>query len=443
MEIIFSPMFTDLGMKQGFSFTQVTRNACIPLLGVERLDVTKEEKQACAELTKNTLDYLNEHPNIKTVVLASRWSLHAEGTLWGNEEGKEPVYRIVGDTSESGHNHRAFSKGMEKLLLQLGQMKRKVVLLGQVPEFGFYSGKCIAKGHLYQGEAFEPKLCQISRKLVEERQAFVQGELARWGQEMSHVRFIPLIAELCQTEACFAQEDNVVLYKDDDHLSVVALLSRSRYLLLALIPLLLSSGVGMDLPLLEYIRFPYRWHIATLVLIGFALAQTLEKYRWWWLAPIIMLEGLFLSPVESVLPTASTQIPAIYANLQQPVLDIPGPLSFPAGTPNRSRERSKYLLFAQLTHQNPSVWAHDFNLLYPKQQPHLTKWQSWDPLRKQQPLPPSKSDLEYLQKNEISIVIHKLKIGRTRAKELQRALEKHGWQPKQENDTHLLYESKQ
>ena len=55
-------------------------------------------------------------------------------------------------------------------------------------------------------------------------------------------------------------------------LTLAALLSRSRWVLLALVPALLSFGVGplYELPVLEQIRFPYRWHAATLVLLGAA-----------------------------------------------------------------------------------------------------------------------------------------------------------------------------
>ena len=50
---------------------------------------------------------------------------------------------------------------------------------------------------------------------------------------------------------------------------VTALASRTRWVIAALIPAFLSLGVGpiYELPVAELVRFPYRWHAATLVLL--------------------------------------------------------------------------------------------------------------------------------------------------------------------------------
>ncbi len=166
-------------------------------------------------------------------------------------------------------------------------------------------------------------------------------------------------------------------------LGLAALLSRSRYLLAALAPMVLSLGIGplYELPLLEAMRFPYRWHAATLALLAAAAATTADARGWRWLAPLIVVEGLLLSPIEPVLPSAPAAIPAIYAAVDAPILEVPGPVSRPPGEINRSRPRSRYVLYYQTAHRQQSPWRPDLNGLGQTEQAEwLYPLRTWDPV---------------------------------------------------------------
>ncbi|MDG1481444.1 MAG: hypothetical protein P8R54_17750 [Myxococcota bacterium] len=166
-------------------------------------------------------------------------------------------------------------------------------------------------------------------------------------------------------------------------LGLAALLSRSRYLLAALAPMILSLGIGplYELPLLEAMRFPYRWHAATLALLAAAAATTADARGWRWLAPLIVVEGLLLSPIEPVLPSAPAAVPAIYAAVDGPIVEIPGPVSRPPGEINRSRPRSRYVLYYQTAHRQPSPWRPDLNGLGETEQAEwLYPLRTWDPV---------------------------------------------------------------
>lgn len=164
--------------------------------------------------------------------------------------------------------------------------------------------------------------------------------------------------------------------------AAAALLSRTRWPLLAAIPALLSFGVGpvYDLPVAELVRFPYRWHAGTLLLLAPAVAALADRRRLWWLGPAIALEGLLLSPVEPLLPGASAEIPAIYARVDRPLLDLPGPVALPPGEHNPSRPRARYLLYFQTGHGQPSPWVPDFNSVGVTQEDALSAWRAWDRL---------------------------------------------------------------
>ncbi len=199
-----------------------------------------------------------------------------------------------------------------------------------------------------------------------------------------------------------------------------ALASRTRWVLIAAIPAFLSFGVGpiYSLPIAELVRFPYRWHAATLVLLAPAIAITANRVRWGqWLAPLIVLEGLLLSPVEPLIPGASAEVPAYTAAITGPVLDLPGPLAMPPGQVNPSRSRANYLMFHQTMHGQPSPWIPDFNSVgvAPTATSNIMKaFEQIDPLTRA-PIP---TDLPIQQLNELgvqTIVLHPRKLGRTRS----------------------------
>lgn len=152
-------------------------------------------------------------------------------------------------------------------------------------------------------------------------------------------------------------------------LALVSLGRSERWLLWALVPVVLSLGVGpwYALPGLELLRFPYRWHAATLAMIGLAVGILVDRLHSrrpglaWLLGPLIVTEGLLLSPVEPVLPGAPAERPSLLADLDGPVLDVPGPVAMPPGVPNPSRPRARWLLYFQTAHGQPSPWAPDFN----------------------------------------------------------------------------------
>ena len=147
-------------------------------------------------------------------------------------------------------------------------------------------------------------------------------------------------------------------------LGLTALGARQRWVVLAAVPAVLSLGMGplYELPGLSALRFPYRWHLATLAILSLAAGRLADRVRWgWWLGPAIVMETLLLAPVEPVLPGASATVPALYAAVDGPVLDIPGPVALPPGEINASRPRSRWYLFAQTRHGQPTPWVPDFN----------------------------------------------------------------------------------
>ena len=154
----------------------------------------------------------------------------------------------------------------------------------------------------------------------------------------------------------------------------------------------LSTGRGpwWDLPILELVRFPYRWHAGTLLCLAPLVAETAERMGRPLLAVLPFIEGLLLSPIEPIVPSAPRELPTIYQKITATrLLEVPGPVAMAPGTPNASRARARWLLYAQVAHGAASPWTLDFNgISRDRDAPWLGTFASWDPLVRAARQPP-------------------------------------------------------
>ncbi|MDP6935365.1 MAG: hypothetical protein QGG40_20765, partial [Myxococcota bacterium] len=206
---------------------------------------------------------------------------------------------------------------------------------------------------------------------------------------------------------------------------LVACWSRSLWALLALVPAALSLGVGplYELPVFELIRFPYRWHAATLVLLGGAVATVADRRGWWWLGPLIVLEGWLLSPVEPFIPGSPSEIPEIYEAIDEPVLEVPGPVAMSPGRVNLSRPRARYLLYFQTLHGQSSPWIPDFNGVgVEKRDDGLNGLRAFDRLEDSGPANLEDSLQRQVEKGVVYLVVQRDALGAESAQRLEEQL---------------------
>lgn len=175
-------------------------------------------------------------------------------------------------------------------------------------------------------------------------------------------------------------------------LALRAFRERPYFLFGAVLCGILSLGRGpwYDLPVLEAVRFPYRWHAGTLFCLAPLVGLAVDRIGRRWVAFLPVVEGLVFSRVEPILPGAPADVPAIYDQVKGPMLlEVPGPVSMPPGEINRSRPRARYLLYYQAFHGASSPWAPDFNgVAGTLPAPWLASFATWDPLLKTTAVPP-------------------------------------------------------
>ncbi|MFZ5479588.1 MAG: hypothetical protein ACOZNI_22675 [Myxococcota bacterium] len=200
----------------------------------------------------------------------------------------------------------------------------------------------------------------------------------------------------------------------------------------------LGRGPWYDLPVLQSVRFPYRWHAGTLFCLAPLVGATVDRLGRRWLAVLPVIEGFLLSPVEPVLPGAPADVPGIYDLVRGPVLlEVPGPVAMPPGEINRSRPRARYLLHHQLFHGAASPWAPDFNgVADVAQAPWLASFASWDPLVATSPVPPDVAAARAA--GVVQVMVHREEL-RANADPFEVALQEAGAVKEAEDGDRVLY----
>ena len=202
---------------RGLGTYQLTMAICPPLIGIE-LAGAAGNYAGCPAFNDAALRFIRANPDVETVVLAARWAVYTELSRFGRED-PGPVVRLIDRERRSSadtSSRLAFVHGLERTVRALRAAGKKVVVLGQVPEIGTNVPNCLARNYL---PLSPPSECSVEAERVRQRLDFSNTTIARLDERPGVCTFLPSEA-LCTATSCRTTADNVILYKDDDHLSV-------------------------------------------------------------------------------------------------------------------------------------------------------------------------------------------------------------------------------
>jgi len=217
----------------------------------------------------------------------------------------------------------------------------------------------------------------------------------------------------------------------------LATISGLRYRRAAALGLLfwfLSFGIGpvYELPLFSELRFPYRFHAGTLIVMALLVGRwadtpkinSLRHLKGWILAAIIVVEGLLLGPIEPVIPGSPGDVDQVHSmEAGAIVLDIPGPVAMEPNVRNPSRIRAKHFLYGQTLTGTKSPWVPDFNSVgvVSAEHPELIAVRQFDPLVSDE-MPTSLPSLDWVD----GIILHPEELN-GRADTIEQMLLESGW----------------
>lgn len=206
----------DLMAEQKINTLLLATGNCPTLLGAAP-HTNPKTQAACAGQTEATLAALEQHPEIKRVLIVTRGISYITGTGFGEAEAdlKDNYVQWINGTTVAPET--VFIKSLQRTVDRLNATHRKVYYLLENPELGVDTALCIDRPlRLQQTD------CKLARATVEERQHLYRQIV----HQLRHVVLIDPFPLLCDENECHIFADGDLLYADDDHFS----LAGSRYL---------------------------------------------------------------------------------------------------------------------------------------------------------------------------------------------------------------------
>ncbi|MCT8003425.1 acyltransferase [Sphingomonas sanguinis] len=211
---------------RGLAFDQLTKSSCPALFGYTRyMPNHLGHDRECAAFMRSAVSTVRDHPEIKTVVLASYWAAsfdeEKDGFRYVPADGDGPRTTLA----QSREN---LAWGLRQMIAAIRGMGRQVIVLQDVPRFTV-DPSTIGLASLI------PLRGAITRFAAPDRAGtLVRGDrvaltaivpdsarpIVRMAVDpRSGVRLLDPVSLLCDSTGCLFRNDNTIFYTDSQHLS--------------------------------------------------------------------------------------------------------------------------------------------------------------------------------------------------------------------------------
>lgn len=213
--VVFDGM-ADLMAEQKINTLLLATGNCPPLLGAAP-HTNPKTQTACAKQTEATLAVIEQHREIKRVLIVTRGISYITGTGFGEAEADMKDNYVEWLDGTKAEPEKVFITSLQHSIDQLNRTNHQVYYLLENPELGVDTALCIDRPL-----RFHKTSCTLSRATVEARQKIYRQSV----HQLHHAVLIDPFPLLCDADECHVFADGNLLYADDDHFS----LAGSRYL---------------------------------------------------------------------------------------------------------------------------------------------------------------------------------------------------------------------
>ncbi len=211
---MFAATINTVALEKNTSGYVASLNSCPPLVGVERPD-----RPGCLKYNDKVFAYIQEHPELKTVILSARWGWVAHGTGYKLEGDS---FELVDDTiqiNKRDGNIEVFEAGLERTVQNLISLNRDVILIMPTPEVGFD----VPSAYLIAARTsrdINALIAPTYKEYLERNQ--VVFDIVEDLAERYKIQLIDPSKILCDANICrVAIEGQPPLYRDYNHLSTL------------------------------------------------------------------------------------------------------------------------------------------------------------------------------------------------------------------------------
>jgi peptidoglycan/LPS O-acetylase OafA/YrhL len=185
-------------------------SGCPPLIGIR----INKEKQ-CVDHNNMVMEYIENHPEIDTILLASRWAYSAEGGGY-KENNKITLIDTLSDSAKRETNAILFQRGFNRTVEKLLALHRKVVIISQVPEIKYEVPSTFYLALRTGRDVNKIIAPALDDYLSRNKKVFMVIDSFR---ENNNFQVIDPWKALCDEHQCFVVVDGIPLYTDSNHLS--------------------------------------------------------------------------------------------------------------------------------------------------------------------------------------------------------------------------------
>jgi peptidoglycan/LPS O-acetylase OafA/YrhL len=184
--------------------------SCPPLLDFDTGASKREKLSRCQRSNRATLDLISDQ-HIPLVFMVARWPKYVHRS----EYGKEGVFFDPSEPLELEDYSAELRTALDATLSELVRRGSKVVLVMDVPEIGYDVPHALAKAVMTRSSGdIAP-----TPEAVQRRQELAKKVLAAAAQRSGAIILDPT-PEICDPSRCYVRKNGVILYIDEDHLTV-------------------------------------------------------------------------------------------------------------------------------------------------------------------------------------------------------------------------------
>jgi len=214
------PAIGRLAKRYGKAFKIFIHDGCPPVIGLNRISKKKKKDPDCLPENDEIMQSLELSPDIRTVILISRYALYVRGSdVNGADFGpnfREPLVDSFGRVTPDVLGRRAlFERQLDLTIDRLFAAGKSVVLVYPVPEVTFDVPRAVVK---LMGTKRDPTTLSVPLSSFHKREDIVFAMLDRIGGRGKVVRVYPH-KRLCDAKRCVVYAKGSILYRDDNHLS--------------------------------------------------------------------------------------------------------------------------------------------------------------------------------------------------------------------------------
>lgn len=184
--------------------------SCPPLLDFDTGASKKDKLARCHRSNRATLDLISAQ-HIPLVFMVARWPKYVHRS----EYGKEGVFFDPSEPLELEDFSAELSTALDATLGELARRGSRVVLVMDVPEIGYDVPHALAKAVMTRSSSnIAP-----TPEAVQRRQKLAREVLAAAASRSGAILIDPT-PEFCDLSRCTVRKNGIILYIDEDHLTV-------------------------------------------------------------------------------------------------------------------------------------------------------------------------------------------------------------------------------